>query len=149
MKRLHVNLATSDLDASVRFYEELFGSKPTVLKEDYAKWMLEDPRVNFSLSTHAGKDGVDHLGIQAEDTNEFETMASRLRESENEIFEQPDVNCCYANSSKAWVRDPNGVAWETFVTHGDTATYSSAAEGAPQHSAREFTQPESSTRRCC
>lgn len=123
MKRMHINLTTADLPRSVAFYTELFEHAPTVLEADYAKWSLEDPRVNFSLSTHGGKPGIDHLGMEADGTAEFERLRARLRDSTSEVFEQPDVTCCYANSSKAWVRDPDGVAWETFITHGANATY--------------------------
>lgn len=121
MKRLHINLTTADLSRSIAFYNELFEQAPTVLKADYAKWLLDNPRVNFSLSTHGGTPGIDHLGIEAEEPAEFERMRAQLRDSANEIFEQPDVTCCYANSSKTWVRDPNGVSWETFISH-DTST---------------------------
>lgn len=123
MKRLHVNLSTDDLDRSVEFYVGLFGQEPSLKKSDYAKWMLDDPRVNFTLSTHGSENGIDHLGIQAEDENEFSQMRARLHDSENEVFDQTDVSCCYANSSKVWVRDPNGVAWETFLTHGGSVVY--------------------------
>lgn len=123
MKRLHINLTTADLPRSIAFYNELFEQEPTVLKKDYAKWLLDNPRVNFALSTHGNTPGIDHLGIEAEAPAEFEGMRARLRDSANDIFEQPDVSCCYANSSKAWVRDPNGVAWETFISRGSVTDY--------------------------
>jgi len=123
MKRLHVNLSTANLEDSIAFYTHLFACEPTVVKPDYAKWMLDDPRVNFSLSTHADGAGVDHLGIQAEDATEFAELRARLSAAENPVFEQPEVTCCYAQSAKAWVRDPNGVAWETFITHGASEVF--------------------------
>ena len=118
MKRFHVNVAVADLDRSTRFYSTLFGSKPTVLKDDYAKWMLDDPRINFSINTSAVQRGVNHIGLQADTMDELAAIQSRLRSAGEETFEQPDAQCCYANSSKTWVRDPDDVAWETFVTHG-------------------------------
>jgi len=133
MKRLHINLTTADLTRSVAFYTELFEHEPVVLETDYAKWSLEDPRVNFSLSTHGSEPGVDHLGIEAGEPGEFESLRARLRDSANEVFEQADVSCCYANSSKAWVRDPNGVAWETFITHGASTTYGDGSTERAEH----------------
>ncbi|MFP6682693.1 MAG: ArsI/CadI family heavy metal resistance metalloenzyme [Gammaproteobacteria bacterium] len=123
MKRLHVNLTVSDIEQSVEFYTKLFSSKPSVTKPDYAKWMLEDPRVNFSIAAHGGDTGIDHLGLQAEDEAEFTDIRKRLNEAEQPIFEQSDVTCCYARSTKAWVRDPDGVAWETFLTHGSSVIF--------------------------
>lgn len=144
MKRLHINLTTADLSRSVAFYTELFDHEPTVLKADYAKWSLEDPRVNFSLSTHGSQPGVDHLGIEAGDSAEFERLRARLRDSMNDVFEQPEVSCCYANSSKAWVRDPNDVAWETFITHGANTTY---GDGTVERAVT--TDKESAMSACC
>ena len=123
MKRFHVNVAVADLDRSTRFYSTLFGSKPTVLKDNYAKWMLDDPRINFSINTSAVQRGVNHIGLQADTMDELAAIQSRLRSAGQETFDQPDAQCCYANSSKIWVRDPDDVAWETFVTHGDITRY--------------------------
>jgi catechol 2,3-dioxygenase-like lactoylglutathione lyase family enzyme len=123
MKRFHVNVAVTDLDRSIKFYKSLFGVEPSVLKEDYAKWMLEDPRVNFSINTSLHKKGVNHIGLQADKMEELEAIQERLRNAEQETFDQADAQCCYANSSKTWVRDPDDVAWETFVTHGEITTY--------------------------
>jgi len=145
MKRLHINLSTDDLESSVAFYNELFAHEPTVLKTDYAKWMLDDPRVNFSLSTHGAASGVDHLGIEAERAEEFEAMRMRLLDSDETIVEQPDVNCCYASSSKAWVRDPNGVAWETFISHGKTTEY---GDGSTERAATDSVD-ETIAEACC
>jgi catechol 2,3-dioxygenase-like lactoylglutathione lyase family enzyme len=123
MKRFHVNVAVADLERSAQFYANLFGVEPTVLKDDYAKWMLDDPRINFSISTSSVNRGVNHLGLQADTMGEFESIQARLKNAEQETFEQVDAQCCYANSSKTWVRDPDDVAWETFVTHAEITTY--------------------------
>jgi len=123
MKRLHVSVAVSDLDQSVRFYATLFGAEPTVLKGDYAKWMLEDPRVNFSISSRGLHKGVDHLGIQVEDDADLAAVAGRLARAGESVHEQKATTCCYARSNKAWVHDPEGVAWETFHSFGESALY--------------------------
>ena len=123
MKRFHVSVSVADLDHSARFYTTLFGVEPTVRKSDYAKWMLEDPRINFSISTCARKPGISHVGLQADTIDELGEIQARLREAEQETFDQENARCCYATSSKTWVRDPDDVAWETFVTHGDITTY--------------------------
>ena len=123
MKRLHVNLAVADLDASVRFYSSLFDSRPTVLKSDYAKWMLEDPRVNFAISTHGSRKGIDHLGIQAENENELGEVHTRLKNAGAPMLEQGATTCCYAHSEKNWVFDPEGTPWETFLTSGESPVY--------------------------
>ena len=119
MKRLHINLAVADLDRSVRFYASLFAGDPTVLKDDYAKWMLDDPRVNFSISTHGSSKGVDHLGIQVDDDEELKELSERLSAAGRAVVEQKDAECCYARGNKAWVTDPQGVAWESFATSGE------------------------------
>jgi catechol 2,3-dioxygenase-like lactoylglutathione lyase family enzyme len=123
MKRFHVNVAVADLDRSTQFYRTLFGVEPTVLQDDYAKWMLQDPRINFSISTSQRSRGINHIGLQADTMEELETIQARLRNAEHETFDQADANCCYAKSSKTWVRDPDDVAWETFVTHAENTTY--------------------------
>ena len=125
MNRFHVHVAVTDLDQSVRFYETLFGAPPTVRQADYAKWMIEDPRVNFAISSRAenGLPGVDHLGIQVEDEGELAAIDMRLKEAELAVFNQVDAECCYARSDKAWSRDPSGLAWETFHTLGAITTY--------------------------
>ncbi len=127
MKRFHVHVAVSDLDQSVRFYETLFGAPPTVRKDDYAKWMLDDPRVNFAISARGGAagQGLDHLGIQVDDERELAAIDARLKEAEQAVLNQVDAQCCYARSDKAWSVDPSGLSWETFRTHGDTTTYGS------------------------
>lgn len=123
MRRFHVNVAVADLDESVRFYSTLFAAEPTVLKGDYAKWMLEDPRINFAIETRSAAKGVSHLGIQVESSGDLAALRENLEAAEGAILDQPDVTCCYARSSKAWISDPSGVSWETFLTHGDSTNY--------------------------
>jgi catechol 2,3-dioxygenase-like lactoylglutathione lyase family enzyme len=140
MKRFHVSVSVADLGASTRFYNTLFGVEPTVLKDDYAKWMLEDPRINFSISESVKTSGVNHIGLQADTMEELEAIQSRLEEAKESTFDQPEAECCYAKSSKTWVRDPDNVAWETFVTHGQITHY--GKDSAPADS-------EASSKRCC
>ena len=123
MKRLHVHVSVRDLDASARFYTELFAAEPTVRKPDYAQWMLEDPRVNFAISTVSGHIGVSHLGIQAEDETELADVYDRLSRAERPIVEAKATTCCYARSDKQWIADPQGVPWETFLTYGEATIY--------------------------
>lgn len=123
MKRLHVHVAVADLDQSVRFYSTLFAAEPTVLKHDYAKWMLDDPRVNFAISQRGGATGVQHLGIQVEDAAELSEVYDRLTQAERPVVAQAAITCCYAASDKQWIADPQGVAWETFLTHGGATVY--------------------------
>ncbi len=123
MKRFHVHVSVEDLAQSVRFYSTLFAVEPTVLKEDYAKWMLEDPRVNFAISTGSGEAGISHLGIQAEDQGELAEVYERLSRAQRPIVEENDTTCCYARSDKQWIADPQGVPWETFLTHGAATVY--------------------------
>jgi catechol 2,3-dioxygenase-like lactoylglutathione lyase family enzyme len=124
MKRFHVNVTVDDLAQSVRFYSTLFAAEPTVLKPDYAKWMLDDPRVNFSLRAGSSqKPGISHLGTQAEDETELREVFDRLARAARPILEEKATTCCYAHSDKQWVTDPQGVVWETFYTYGDATVY--------------------------
>jgi catechol 2,3-dioxygenase-like lactoylglutathione lyase family enzyme len=123
MKRFHVHVAVHDLKQSVRFYSALFGAQPSVEKPDYAKWMLEDPRVNFAISTRASKPGLDHLGIQAENAPELEELGSRLAQADVAVLPQKGAACCYAKSDKYWTIDPQGVAWESFHTLDSVPVY--------------------------
>lgn len=123
MKRMHIHVAVRDLKASVQFYSTLFGVAPTVLKADYAKWMLDDPRINFAISMRGREAGLDHLGIQVESAEELQAVSERLREAKHPLVEQPQANCCYARSDKAWSVDPQGIAWETFLSQGESAVY--------------------------
>ena len=124
MKRLHVHVSVRDLEQSIRFYSALFAAQPAVRKPDYAKWMLDDPRVNFAISTRAGRDsGIDHLGIQAENEQELEDLGSRLAQADVAVTAQKGASCCYAKSDKYWTLDPQGIAWESFHTLDSVPTY--------------------------
>ena len=125
MKRMHVNLSVTDLEASIGFYSALFDAEPSVLKDDYAKWMLEDPRVNFAITTRGTKKGIDHLGIQVEDETELGEVYGRLETAGGPTIEEGETTCCYANSEKTWIFDPDAIAWETFLTRGESAVYGS------------------------
>lgn len=124
MKRLHVNIKVADLEQSIAFYQAMFAAEPTVQKEDYAKWMLDDPRVNFAI-TLAGADqaGIEHLGIQAETSGELEEMYQRIDKAAGTFREEGDTVCCYAKSTKGWIKDPSQVEWEIFYTHGESDTF--------------------------
>jgi hypothetical protein len=132
MKRLHVHVAVESLGESIGFYSTLFGAEPTVLKDDYAKWMLDDPRVNFAISDRALTPGVDHLGIQVESGEELAQLAGRLKAAGETTRDQEGATCCYARSDKAWVNDPNGLRWETFFTFGEATVFGEDEPGAAQ-----------------
>lgn len=123
MKRLHVHVAVEDLHRSIGFYSALFAAQPAVVKGDYAKWMLDDPRVNFAISTRGRAVGLDHLGIQVEDRDELHDVYARLRAAGGIVLEQGETTCCYAKSEKSWIDDPAGIAWETFLTSGESTDY--------------------------
>jgi len=127
MKRFHIHVGVKDLAKSVQFYSTLFGQKPAKLKEDYAKWMLEDPRINFAISTRVGENGVDHLGIQVDQDFELEEITQRLKNADLSVFDEGKTTCCYAESKKAWVQDPAGIAWETYLTMTDAETFKGKA----------------------
>lgn len=123
MKRFHVHVSVSDLDASVRFYSSLFAATPAVLKADYAKWMLDDPLVNFAISTRGAPAGIEHLGIQVGDKTELQEVYGRLQKADGPVVEEGETVCCYAKSEKRWIEDPQGVRWETFLTSGESTVY--------------------------
>lgn len=133
MKRLHVHVAVADLPQSIRFYSALFAAQPGVVKADYAKWMLDDPRVNFAISTRGRQPGLDHLGIQVESSEELRDVYARLRQAGGNVVEQGQTACCYAKSEKSWIDDPAGIAWETFLTTGESTTY---GDGTGEREAR-------------
>ncbi|GLQ90978.1 ArsI/CadI family heavy metal resistance metalloenzyme [Dyella flagellata] len=126
MKRFHVHVNVENLESSIRFYNMLFGAKPSVVKSDYAKWMLEDPRINFAISQRSSAIGIDHLGLQADDENELSAIGERLQSADAVALAEKGATCCYAHSDKYWAEDPQGVRWESFFTHGEATTYSSA-----------------------
>ena len=138
MKRFHVHVAVHDLKQSIRFYSALFGMQPSVEKPDYAKWMLDDPRINFAISNRGSKAGIDHLGIQAENSEELEEVGSRLAQAEVSVMPQKGAACCYAKSDKYWTLDPQGVAWESFHTLDSVPVYGTdtrKAAAAVEHEA--------------
>jgi hypothetical protein len=123
MKRLHVHVAVESLDTSIAFYSQLFAAEPTVRKADYAKWMLEDPRVNFAISQRGVHPGVQELGIQAESREELEDLHARLKGIGRPVLEEGTTSCCYAHSEKSWIEDPQGQPWEIFLTLGESTVY--------------------------
>jgi len=123
MKRLHIHISVDDFDKSVEFYSTLFASAPTKQKPDYAKWILDDPSVNFVLGSRSSRKGVDHLGIQVETDDELSEVYDRLKKADAPKLEEGEVECCYAQTEKSWIADPTGVSWEVFRTLGDAAQY--------------------------
>jgi len=132
MKRFHVHVSVRDMNESIRFYSTLFGAEPTVRKSDYAKWMLEDPRVNFAISQRSLARGVEHVGIQVENHSELAEIYARLQRAERPVLEEGATTCCYAQSEKSWIADPQGVQWETFLTTGESTVYGHDREPAAQ-----------------
>jgi len=124
MKRFHIHVGVNNLDESIRFYSALFGAEPEKRKPDYAKWMLDDPRVNFAISTRTSESGLDHLGIQADEEHELTELRDRLKAADMAIFEEGETVCCYARSEKSWVQDPSGIAWEAYRTMEDAQLFS-------------------------
>jgi lactoylglutathione lyase len=147
MKRFHVHVSVEDLSASIRFYRTLFGAEPTITKSDYAKWMLEDPRLNFAISTSRQPVGVNHLGFQAETDEELRGMRAQLASADARVVEENERPCCYAKSDKYWVTDPTGIAWETFHTLGSIPIY--GEDTAVFGHGASFVPLESPPRECC
>ena len=145
MKRFHIHVSVNDLVASVRFYSTLFGVQPTRLESDYAKWMLDDPRVNFAISERGRAPGLDHLGIQVENKDELNEVYARLQQAGGQVIEQGQTNCCYAKSEKSWIDDPAGIAWETFLTFGESTDY---GDGSGEREAR-IAKTNKDTKSCC
>ncbi len=143
MKRFHVHVHVADLDASVRFYSTLFGEQPTVIKSDYAKWMLEDPHVNFAITSGAATPRIDHLGFQVQSDEELGTITQRLDAAGQMVVKQEKAACCCARGNKGWVNDPSGISWETFHTLGEHTVYGS--DVAPR--LRDLNSPASES--CC
>ena len=128
MKRFHVHVAVPDLQQSIRFYSTLFGAQPSVVKDDYAKWMLEDPRVNFAISHRGGAAGINHLGFQVDHPSELKEIQARLEAAGSVGAAEKDASCCYARSDKYWVNDPGGIAWESFHNLGTVPFYNGEAK---------------------
>jgi predicted enzyme related to lactoylglutathione lyase len=146
MKRMHVHVAVDDLRRSISFYSSLFASAPTIVKSDYAKWMLDDPRVNFAISTRGRAPGLDHLGIQVENRDELTEVYARLHKAGGEVVEQGQTTCCYAKSEKSWIDDPSGIAWETFHTTGESTDY---GDGTGERVARLAREKEAAAQSAC
>src|SRR5437016_723366 len=131
MKRFHVHVAVNDLSKSIAFYSAMFGEQPGVVKQDYAKWMLEDPRINFAISNRGQAAGVNHLGMQAENDAELEAIHANLQKADTTVLAEKDAHCCYARSDKYWVTDPQGIAWESFRSLGSIPLFGDEADAAP------------------
>jgi catechol-2,3-dioxygenase len=131
MKRLHVHVSVEDITQSVRFYSTLFAAEPAVTKPDYAKWMLDDPRVNFAISTRSGETGLDHLGIQVETPDELREVYERLQQADRPVLVEGATTCCYARSEKSWITDPQGLSWETFLTSSESTLYGDSVDVGP------------------
>jgi catechol 2,3-dioxygenase-like lactoylglutathione lyase family enzyme len=146
MKRFHVHVSVENLDESVRFYSTLFAGHPTVRQSDYAKWMLEDPRINFAISTNRQPVGVNHLGLQVDSGEELVGMHAQLQAADPQLIQENEQPCCYAKSDKYWVTDPTGIAWETFHTLGSIPVY---GEDTPVFDHGASTVPAASKPQCC
>jgi catechol 2,3-dioxygenase-like lactoylglutathione lyase family enzyme len=157
MKRFHVHVAVDDLEANIRFYSKVFNVPPTVQKPDYAKWMLEDPRINFAISRRGAKAGVDHLGLQVDTDEELTALRQQIAMADIAAADQPGATCCYARSDKYWITDPQGIAWETYRTLGEAAIYGAQTKTASEPVARCGSKPEGiesivggpATAKCC
>ncbi|NOX95088.1 MAG: glyoxalase/bleomycin resistance/dioxygenase family protein [Alphaproteobacteria bacterium] len=123
MNRMHIHINVKDLEQSIAFYSTLFGAPPVVTKGEYAKWILDDPALNFAISDSANQTGVNHIGIQTDDRDGLSAISKRLKAAGETTFDQEATSCCYAVSDKTWVEDPSGVRWETFFTHGEATVY--------------------------
>ena len=140
MKRFHVHVAVDDLQANVRFYSTVFGAAPAVQKPDYAKWMLDEPRVNFAISQRGAKAGLDHLGFQVDTEEELVALRQQAADAQIAALDQPEATCCYAKSDKYWITDPQGIAWETYRTLGEAEIYGVDTKSA---------EPEQASGACC
>jgi catechol 2,3-dioxygenase-like lactoylglutathione lyase family enzyme len=151
MKRIHVHVGVEDLEQSIGFYSALFATEPSVVKADYAKWMLDDPRVNFAISTRGKEPGLDHLGIQVESKGELGDVYARLRRAGGAVVEQGQTTCCYAKSEKSWIDDPAGISWETFFTTGESTDYGVSVEKDPRvaQGVRVRQSASATTSACC
>ncbi|MBU0557729.1 MAG: VOC family protein [Alphaproteobacteria bacterium] len=144
MKRFHVHVGVTDVEKSVSFYSSLFGAEPTVMKADYAKWMLEDPRINFAISMRDGAEkGIEHIGLQVEDKAELAEVYDRLKAADRPVLEEGETTCCYAQSEKSWIADPDGVVWEAFLTEGESTVYG----GSPDLG--QLASPKAASGACC
>ncbi|HSI21809.1 MAG TPA: ArsI/CadI family heavy metal resistance metalloenzyme [Methylophilaceae bacterium] len=131
MKRMHIHVSVDNLDQSIGFYSQLFGAQPSVHQPDYAKWMLDDPRVNFAISQRGEPTGLNHLGIQAENDDELSEVKTRLDAADLAVLTETGTTCCYAKSDKHWVQDPSGIAWETYHTLDSAPTFNAPVAASP------------------
>ena len=145
MKRFHVHIHVEDLQASVNFYKRLFAAEPTRIEADYAKWMLEDPRVNFAISTRGSKPGLDHLGFQTDTTEELAELKAQAQGAEMALLDEGETTCCYAKSEKHWITDPQGIAWEHFHSLGDIPVFREAAPATASAEASACCAPSGDT----
>jgi catechol 2,3-dioxygenase-like lactoylglutathione lyase family enzyme len=148
MKRFHVHVSVADLNDSIRFYSQLFGSEPAVQKSDYAKWVLDDPRINFAISTRRQPVGVNHLGFQVDTDEELRGMQAQLEAADAKMIQEDEQPCCYARSDKYWVTDPTGIAWETFHTLASIPVYGEDT-AVFQHGASTVPAPAEAKSSCC
>lgn len=130
MNRLHLHVGVTDLNKAIAFYSALFGAEPVKTKDDYAKWLLDDPAVNFAISTRSGKTGLDHLGINTETGEELADIRERLKKADMNCFDEGEAVCCYARSDKTWVEDPAGIAWEAYQNMEDAELFSQVSANA-------------------
>jgi len=150
VKRLHVQVSVKNIAESVCFYSTLFAAEPAVIKPDYAKWVLDDPRVNFAVSTRRGGTSIDHLGIQVETPDELGEVYGRLKRADRPVLEEGETICCYARSEKSWIAYPQGVLWETFLTSGNSTVYGDCVDpGAIRTASGACCTPETSQGACC
>lgn len=144
MKRFHLHVGVTDIDQSVAFYSQLFGAEPSVVKPDYAKWMLEDPRINFAISMREDAvKGIEHVGLQVENAEELAEVYDRLKAADRPVLEEGATTCCYAQSQKSWIADPDGVVWEAFLTEGTSTVYG----GSPDLD--QLANADAATGACC
>ena len=148
MKRIHIHVGVEDLEQSITFYSALFGAEPVRSEADYARWVLDDPRVNFAISRGDGNTGVDHLGLQVDEDQELEALRRRLHGTGLAVFDEGETVCCYARSNKSWVEDPAGVAWEAFRTLDEEPVFSPTAPRDNDAAARQSASP-TATKSCC
>jgi catechol-2,3-dioxygenase len=148
MKRFHMHVGVQDLEKSIQFYSTLFGVEPSKRKHDYAKWMLEDPRLNFAISIQNEQMGMNHVGIQVETPVELQEIKSRLKNADMGIYDEGKTTCCYAESDKAWVKDPSGIAWEAYQNMADAEVFSKKKE-SKTNSDSSCCVPKETTKSCC
>lgn len=149
MKRLHIHVAVSDLDQAVQFYNTLFDQKASVVKDDYAKWLVDDPAINFAISARGNQPGLNHMGIQVDNDNDLEALTQRLSQADIGLMADLDAQCCYSHTDKYWTRDPAGIPWENFHTLGEIRTFHGDAANKATPGDLETNEGDSEGARCC